>query len=134
MQFWPRLPAEPPPDAVLEGADAVAGEVDSVPEGADAVPEDGEAVAERADAFAEIGDLAPIETATSRAADPSDGARGADAGAPAVAPQTSGSSSEPAKNADMIVVWRPDRSRIAHNRGPERKQTISKRSAEPRGY
>ena len=26
-------------------------------------------------------------------------------------------SCEPAKNADMIVVWRPDRSRIAQNRG-----------------
>ncbi len=111
-------PTEPPPDAVLEGADdAVAGEVDSVPEDGDAVPEDGEAVAEPADTFAEIGDLAPVETATSRAADPPDGDRGEDASAQAVAAPTSGSSSEPAKNADVIVVWRPERSRIAHNRG-----------------
>jgi hypothetical protein len=31
--------------------------------------------------------------------------------------QTSGSSCEPAKNAEVIIVWRHDRSRIAQNRG-----------------
>ena len=49
-----------------------------------------------------------------------------DAGAESVPPQTSDSSHEPAKNADVIVVWRPDRSRIAHNRGErEGKQPAS---------
>ncbi len=81
MQFWLRRPLSRRLTRSSRAPTLVAGEVDSVPEGADAVPEDGEAVAERADAFAEIGDLAPLETATSRAADPPDGDRGEDASA-----------------------------------------------------
>jgi ATP-dependent RNA helicase SUPV3L1/SUV3 len=52
---------------------------------------------------------------------------GVDAGAESVVPpQTSDSSQEQAKNADVIVVWRPDRSRIAHNPGErESKQPAS---------
>ena len=38
-------------------------------------------------------------------------------------PQTPASSSEPAKNTDMIVVWRPERRRISPDRQRERKQS-----------
>ena len=49
-------------------------------------------------------------------ADRSGDVLGVDAGAESVPPQTSDSSHERAKNGDVIVVWRPDRSRVAHNR------------------
>ena len=42
---------------------------------------------------------------------------GVDAGVQSASAETSGSNGEPAKNADVIVVWRPDRSRIAQNCG-----------------
>src|SRR3984885_15008957 len=90
-------------DTVLQGADVAAEAADDLPEVADAVAEDGG------------NDAVPVDRATS-GADPSDDARAVDAGDPAVFPETSGARSEPAKNADMIVVWRPDRSRIAQNR------------------
>jgi ATP-dependent RNA helicase SUPV3L1/SUV3 len=65
-----------------------------------------------------LADGVPMDMASSLvSADRSADVLGVDAGAESVSPQTSGSSGEPAKNAEMIVVWRPDRSRIAHNRG-----------------
>jgi ATP-dependent RNA helicase SUPV3L1/SUV3 len=127
-------PAEPPPDAAPEGADAVREDVDSVPAGADAVAEDViEAVHEGADEtppagepLSEGGESVPVDMAASLVSeDPFGGDSGVDdvQSAPA---QTSGPSCEPAKNADMIVVWRPDRSRIAQNRGrSERKHSTS---------
>jgi ATP-dependent RNA helicase SUPV3L1/SUV3 len=74
-----------------------------------------------------LADGVPMDVASSLvSADRSGDVLGADAGAESVSSQTSGSSSEPAKNADVIVVWRPDRSRIAHNRGErESKQSAS---------
>jgi ATP-dependent RNA helicase SUPV3L1/SUV3 len=107
----PASPAEPPLDAVPE-------DVDTVLQGADVAAESADDLPEVADAVAEDGgnDAVPVDRATSGAADPSDGAPAVDAGARAVFPETSGARSEPAKNADMIVVWRPDRSRIAQNR------------------
>ena len=92
-------PAEPLPNAVPEGHDTVPEGADAVPEGGDGVPTD--------------------ETASS--SDPSDGALVADANVRAESPQTAGTSGEPVKNADMIVVWRPDHRRSAPNRGGERK-------------
>jgi hypothetical protein len=57
-------------------------------------------------------------------------ASGTDAGAESATPQTSGSNCEPAKSAEVIVVWRPDRRRSLSNRS----ETDSKqpRSATPR--
>ena len=48
--------------------------------------------------------------------DPSGGDSGMCADVQSAPAQTSGPS-EPANNADMIVVWRPDRPRLAQNRG-----------------
>jgi ATP-dependent RNA helicase SUPV3L1/SUV3 len=119
-------PAEPPPDRAPEGADVVPEDVDSVPQGADAVEEDVvEAAHEGADEpppavepLPAGGESIPVEMAASLGSKDSfgdDSGVGADAqSAPA---QTSAPSGEPAKNAEMIVVWRPDRSRIAQNRG-----------------
>jgi hypothetical protein len=46
-------------------------------------------------------------------------------------PQTPGSSLESAKNTDMIVVWRPDRRRIAPDRQRERKQSRGENPGRP---
>ena len=92
-------PAEPLPNAVPEGPDAILETADAVPEGGDVVPTD------KAASFS----------------DPSDGALAADANVRAESPQTAGTSGEPARSADMIVVWRPDHRRSAPNRGGERK-------------
>lgn len=46
-------------------------------------------------------------------------------------PQTPGSSSESANTTDMIVVWRPDRRRIAPDRPRERKQSKSENPGPP---
>jgi hypothetical protein len=113
-------PAEPLPNAVPEGADTVPEIADAVPEAGDAVPEDTDAVPEDADTVPEGGDVAPTDKAAS-SSDPSDGALAADANVRAESPQTAGTSGEPARSADMIVVWRPDHRRSAPNRGGERK-------------
>jgi ATP-dependent RNA helicase SUPV3L1/SUV3 len=60
-----------------------------------------------------LADDVPMDIPADRSGD----VLGVDAGAESVPPQTSDSSREPTKDADVIVVWRPDRSRIAHNRG-----------------
>jgi ATP-dependent RNA helicase SUPV3L1/SUV3 len=125
-------PAEPVSDAVLEGADAVPEDADALLQGVDVVAESADllegadALARRADAVAEGADPVPADTPMSCAADPSDAAPGVDADAQSVSSQISGSGREPAKSDDLIVVWRPDRSRIARNRGPsESKQSGS---------
>ncbi len=46
-------------------------------------------------------------------------------------PQTPESSSEPAKNIDMIVVWRPDRRRTSPDRQRERKQSKGENPGRP---
>ena len=65
-------------------------------------------------------DMAPAPVS----ADPSEGPLSVDV-AESSGPQTPGSSCEPAKNTDMIVVWRPDRRRISPDRQRERKQSKS---------
>ena len=133
--------AEPLPNAVLEGADTVPENADAVPEGvdavpenadavlegaeaipedADAVPQDTDAVPENADAVHKGGDVVPADRAAS-SSDPSDGALAADANVRAEPLRTAGTSCEPAKSADMIVVWLPDHRRSAPNRRGERK-------------
>ena len=116
-------PAEPVSDAVLEGADAVPEDADALLQGVDVAEsadllEGADALARSADAVAEGADPVPADTPMSCAADPSDAAPGADGGAQSVSSPASGSGGEPAKGDDLIVVWRPDRSRIAHHRGP----------------
>jgi ATP-dependent RNA helicase SUPV3L1/SUV3 len=119
-------PAEPPPDAAPEGADAdaVPEDVDSVPEGADAVAEDVEAVHEGADELplageplSEGGESVPVDMAALLVSEDLGGDSRVDADVQCAPAQTPGPSDEAEKNADMIVVWRPDRSRIAQNRG-----------------
>jgi ATP-dependent RNA helicase SUPV3L1/SUV3 len=118
-------PAESPLDAAAEGADAVPEDVDGIPEGADAVADDAEGVHEGADALSPAGEpltqggeSIPVDMAASLVSeDPSGGDPGMAADGQSARPRTPDSSCEPAKNADMIVVWRPDRSRIAQNRG-----------------
>jgi ATP-dependent RNA helicase SUPV3L1/SUV3 len=69
-----------------------------------------------------LADDVPMDIPADRSGDVLKG----DASGESVPPQTSDSSHEPAKNADVIIVWRPDRSRIAHNRGEsESKQPAS---------
>ena len=125
-------PAEPPTDAAPEGADAVPEDVDSVPEDADAVAEDVvEAVHEGAnelpsagEPLLEGGESLPGDIAASLVSEDLGGDSGVATDVQSALAQTSGPSGEPAKNTDMIVVWRPDRSRTAQNRG----RSESKRS------
>jgi ATP-dependent RNA helicase SUPV3L1/SUV3 len=112
-------PIEQPPDAILEGAEAVAEDVgDVVAESAEGPPDD--AGAERGDPFA--ADRATMPSAQ----DSPDGAHGADPGEQSVSPQTPLVGGDSAKNADVIVVWRPDRSGVAHNRRSESRRSSSR--------
>jgi ATP-dependent RNA helicase SUPV3L1/SUV3 len=140
-------PVEPLPDAVAAGANAVPEDIaaplacvdpedtaNANPEadGADAVPKEVAAPlvsaepadgALAADAVAESGDAPPEDTAAPLAsADPSLGAPGADAPVQVASQQTS--ASRPA-NADVVIVWRPDRRRISPSREREGKQSKS---------
>ena len=111
--------AEPAPEV------AISEDAESAPEHADAVNEGGVvpegAAGEGDDAVA--ADPPPIPSS----ADPT-GAHGQ-----AAAPQPSGSTSEPAKNADMIVVWRPDHRKISPHRRraakPSRSEAASRAQA-----
>jgi ATP-dependent RNA helicase SUPV3L1/SUV3 len=118
-------PAEPAPDAAPEGAHAAPEDVDALPEGANAVSQDAiEAVHEGADELLSDGEPLPEGgesvsadmAASLLSEDPSGGDSGMCADVQSASAQTSGPS-ELANNADMIVVWRPDRSRLAQNRG-----------------
>jgi ATP-dependent RNA helicase SUPV3L1/SUV3 len=127
-------PAEPPPDAAPEGVDAVPEVADTVPEAAGAVAEDVEAVHEGADELSpageplpEGGESVPVDMAASHVSEDL-GDAGVDADVQSAPAQTSGPSSEPAKNADMIIVWRPDRSRIAQNRGRSESKHLTGRT------
>jgi ATP-dependent RNA helicase SUPV3L1/SUV3 len=114
-------PVEPPPDGAVEGVDASPEDGDSLQgvEGADSAPELADALPEEADAVAEGGgEPIPGDEATHADSGSSDDALEADLGAKSISPEASVSKSEPANNADLIVVWRPDRSRIAHHRAP----------------
>src|ERR1700727_2358364 len=105
-------PAEPPPDAAPEGADAgaVPEDVEAVHEGADELPLAGEPLSEG-------GESVPVDMAAPLVSEDLGGDSRVDADVQCAPAQTPGPSDEAEKNADMIVVWRPDRSRIAQNRG-----------------
>jgi ATP-dependent RNA helicase SUPV3L1/SUV3 len=154
--FAPTL-SEPPNDGVLADAeatpeelgafptsdDAVAADVEAVPEavvpadvdtvfqgpdGGDVLPEGADALSEGACAVSEGSDLVPVDMTTSPAADPSDDASGENAGGQSASPQASDSRGEPAKNDEMILVWRPDHRRTAPRREREARHS---RSADP---
>jgi ATP-dependent RNA helicase SUPV3L1/SUV3 len=101
-------------DTVFQGPD---GGVE-LPAGADALPEGACAVGEGDDAV-------PVDMTTSPAAEPSDDASGENAGGQSVSPPASDSRAEPAKNDEMIVVWRPDHRKTAPRREREAKHLRS---------
>jgi ATP-dependent RNA helicase SUPV3L1/SUV3 len=111
---------------------------DGGPEGAGAVPEAGGAASDAFDVVLEGADavhgtangvVVEATVALPVSAEPLGAALRADvAGEPAPPAQTSGSSGEPAKNADVIVVWRPDRRRPWPSREAEGKQSRSETS------
>ena len=82
-------------------------------------------VAEVADAVAEAADAVAEGTPPLVSADPSDGALDMNPDAESASAQTSSPSCESAKNADVVVVWRPDHRRIALNRERPGKQSRS---------
>ena len=98
IRFWPRPPPDALPDTVAEVADAVAEAADAVAEGT---------------------------RAARVSADPSDGALDMNPDAESASAQTSSPNCESAKNADVVVVWRPDHRRIALNRARPGKQPRS---------
>ena len=144
--------SEPANDEVLADAEATPEELGAFPTGDDAVAADVEAIPEAvvgpADvdivfqgpdggddlpdmpprgvcAVGEGGDPVPVDMTTSPAADPSDDASGENAGGESASPQASDSRAEPAKNDEMIVVWRPDYRKTAPRREREARHSRS---------
>ena len=110
-------------EAVLVPAD-----VDTVfqgPDGGDELPAGEDALPEGACAVSEGNDAVPDDMTTSPAAKHSDDASGENAGGQSVSPQASDSRAEPAKNDEMIVVWRPDHRKTAPRREREAKHSRS---------
>ena len=99
------------------GADDLSGGADALPEGACAVAEGGEPV--------------PVDMTTSSAAAASDDSPGESASGQSVGPRTSDSRAEPAKNDEMIIVWRPDHRKTAPRRGREAKRSRSEAPGGP---
>ena len=122
-------PAELPPDCFPQGAGAVpeTGDVDPTAKAAsdaiDVVLEGGDAVHETSNGALEATAALPAS-----AGPPGAALRADAAGEPAPPAQTSGSSGEPAKNADVIVVWRPARRRPWPSRYGEGKRSTSETS------
>jgi ATP-dependent RNA helicase SUPV3L1/SUV3 len=140
--------AEPAPDEVLEGGEAVPDDGESVPEEVDvgaegpdtvaqnveAVHGGAESVTDGIDAIAE-GAESVTEAAADATADPPtslsdrlDGPPPEDVSAQG-SPQASGAKSELEKGADTIIVWRPDNRRTPPNRGREGRQSRGERPA-----
>jgi ATP-dependent RNA helicase SUPV3L1/SUV3 len=147
--------SEPPNDEVLADAEATAEELSAFPAGGDAVaadveadreavvvpadvdtifqgpdggdelPPGADALPEGACAVSEGNDAVPVDMTTSPAAEPSDDASRENAGGQSVSPQASDSRAEPAKNDEMIVVWRPDHRKTAPRREREAKHSRS---------
>ncbi len=70
---------------------------------------------------------------TSSAAASSDDSPGESASGQSVCPRTSDSRAEPAKNDEMIIVWRPDHRKTAPRRGREAKRSRSEGAGPPGG-
>src|SRR3984957_7486302 len=101
-------------DTVFQGPAVGADGGDDLPVGADAFPEGACAVAEG-------GDSVPVDMTASPAVDPS----AENAGGRSVSPQASDSRTEPAKNDEMILVWRPDHRKTAPRRAREARHSRS---------
>ena len=111
--------AEAASDANLQGADAPREDEDGWLQGSGVVAE-GEDLPEAADAAAESADAVAggDDPVSGDAPDISNPALEMNAGEASVSSQTSDGGAESAKDDDLIVVWRPDRSRVARNRRP----------------
>jgi ATP-dependent RNA helicase SUPV3L1/SUV3 len=128
--------ADSSPDGVLADAEGL----DDLAEGAETAPEDPAAVAEAVDTLTEAAESATegadgvtLETAAAPVlADPPDGGSTAEAMEQA-APQTTDASCELAKNAEVIIVWRPDHRKISHKRERESRQSRSEGPARSEG-
>jgi ATP-dependent RNA helicase SUPV3L1/SUV3 len=119
VEASPEPVAGPEEDAemALQGG-AVADAADDLSEGADALPEGALAIAEG-------GEPVPVDMTTSPAAGGSDDGPGENATGQSVSPLTSDSRAEPAKNDEMIMVWRPDHRKTAPRREREAKHSRS---------
>jgi ATP-dependent RNA helicase SUPV3L1/SUV3 len=103
-------------EIALHGGAVGADGADDLPEGA--LPEGALAVAEGAEPV-------PVDMTTSPAAGASDDSPGENASGQSVSPPTSDSRAEPAKNDEMIIVWRPDHRKTAPRREREAKHSRS---------
>jgi len=95
---------------------------------AEHLPESSDALSEGACSVAEGGESAPADVTASSAADPADGSLAENASGQSVSTQTTDSRAEPAKNEEMIVVWRPDYRKPVPRREREARHP---RAAEP---
>jgi ATP-dependent RNA helicase SUPV3L1/SUV3 len=121
--------AVPEPVAAPEDADTVLQGLEVGADCADEAQESADAPSEGACAVAEVGDPVPVDMTTFPAAAPSDEAPGGDASGQSVSSQTSDTRAEPAKNAEVIIVWRPDHRRTAPRREREARHSRSEGSA-----
>jgi ATP-dependent RNA helicase SUPV3L1/SUV3 len=96
---------------------------------AEQIPEDGAAVAEGADSAAAGADHATVDT-ISAVSDPADSAPISDANAQP-APQTPNATGEATKDADIIIVWRPDHRRASPRREREGKRPRAEEHRRP---
>jgi ATP-dependent RNA helicase SUPV3L1/SUV3 len=119
-------------DVVAEGGDGALEDADAVAETAEGAPEDEDAVAEGADSVAESADTMREEAGAALvASEPSDGAAAADGGGQAVPSHTPGATCEEKKDADVIIVWRPDHRRTAPRREREGKRSRNEGHGRP---
>jgi ATP-dependent RNA helicase SUPV3L1/SUV3 len=108
-------------EAALHGPDSAAHGGDDLPEGADALSEVECAVAEGGD---------PVPMTASPAADLSSDEPGGENGdAQSVSQQASVSRAEPAKDAEIVTVWRPDHRKTAPRREREARHSRSEAPA-----
>jgi ATP-dependent RNA helicase SUPV3L1/SUV3 len=127
-------------DAVAEAAEGTAEEDDPAAEDVDETPaaaedsdrtsEDEDAVVEGAASVADDASHAAVDTAFA-VLDPADSAPTADGNAQAAPPQTAGATGQAAKDADVIIVWRPDHRRTSPRREREAKRTRTEGQGRP---
>ena len=118
----PEAPAEPLADETTIDAAPVSSPTEPL---IDAVSENLDAASESADAVAEGTDAIPVDRASLTFADASLGALEADASVQTVSAVISGLSGNSEKNADMVMVWRPEHRKISPRRQREAKQSES---------
>jgi ATP-dependent RNA helicase SUPV3L1/SUV3 len=112
-----------PAHAAAEGGDGAPDDDDAVAEGADTAPEDDEAAADGVERVAEGADN--MTDAALAASDPPGGAPTSDSNVEVASSQTPGAMGEAAKDADVIIVWRPDHRKTSPRREREGKRPRS---------